>query len=380
MNDVLATRDVAEERMGMATDLETSAERRTVARLLTVFTPSEWGRLAAMYGFIAFLHVLGWGLFVGIAAKSAAFAGAGLIAYTLGMRHGFDADHISAVDDTTRYLLAKGRKPLGTGFFFSFGHSSVVFVLSLSLALAARSVQSHIPRFQDLGGTIGATVSGTFLWVIGLLNLAVLLGILRVWRQAKRGAFDREQLDRLLLQRGLVNRMLGGRAQKLINHSWQMYPLGLLFGLGFDTASQVGLLALAGGAVSGKASFLAIMSLPILFAAGMSLVDTTDGALMTKAYDWAFTSPLRKLWYNLTTTGLSVAVALVVGTIELLQVLSDRLGWKGAFFDFLNERLDFGVIGYTIVGLFLGAWLLSVVLWRVRRVEERYGHALAQSE
>ncbi len=364
----------------MATDLETSAERRTVARLLTVFTPSEWGRLAAMYGFIAFLHVLGWGLFVGIAAKSAAFAGAGLIAYTLGMRHGFDADHISAVDDTTRYLLAKGRKPLGTGFFFSFGHSSVVFVLSLSLALAARSVQSHIPRFQDLGGTIGATVSGTFLWVIGLLNLAVLLGILRVWRQAKRGAFDREQLDRLLLQRGLVNRMLGGRAQKLINHSWQMYPLGLLFGLGFDTASQVGLLALAGGAVSGKASFLAIMSLPILFAAGMSLVDTTDGALMTKAYDWAFTSPLRKLWYNLTTTGLSVAVALVVGTIELLQVLSDRLGWKGAFFDFLNERLDFGVIGYTIVGLFLGAWLLSVVLWRVRRVEERYGHALAQSE
>src|SRR6266540_6369042 len=180
----------------MATDLETSAERRTVARLLTVFTPSEWGRLAAMYGFIAFLHVLGWGLFVGIAAKSAAFAGAGLIAYTLGMRHGFDADHISAVDDTTRYLLAKGRKPLGVGFFFSFGHSSVVFVLSLSLALAAKSVQSRIPGFQDLGSTIGASVSGTFLWLIGLLNLVVLIGILKVWRQAKRGAFDREQLDR----------------------------------------------------------------------------------------------------------------------------------------------------------------------------------------
>src|SRR6266511_1575106 len=264
----------------MATGLETSAEQRTLSRLLGLFTPAEWGRLAAMYGFIAFLRVLGWALFAGIAAKSAAFAGAGLIAYTLGMRHGFDADHISAVDDTTRYLLAKGRKPLGFGFFFSFGHSTVVFVLSLGLAVAAKSVQSRIPGFQDLGSTIGASVSGTFLWLIGLL----------------------------------------------------------------------------------------------------SLVDTTDGALMAKAYDWAFASPLRKLWYNLTTTGLSVAVALVVGTIELLQVLSDRLGWKGAFFDFLNERLDFGVIGYTIVAIFLGAWLLSVVLWRVRRVEERYGDILAQSE
>src|SRR6266511_461433 len=364
----------------MATGLETSAEQRTLSRLLGLFTPAEWGRLAAMYGFIAFLRVLGWALFAGIAAKSAAFAGAGLIAYTLGMRHGFDADHISAVDDTTRYLLAKRRKPLRVGFFFSFGHSSVVFVLSLALTLAAKSVQSRIPGFQDLGSNIGASVSGTFLWIIGLLNLAVLLGILKVWRQAKRGDFDRQQLDHLLLQRGLVNRILGGRAQKLINHSWQMYPLGLLFGLGFDTASQVGLLALAGGAASGRSSFLAIMSLPILFAAGMSLVDTTDGALMTKAYGWAFASPLRKLWYNLTTTGLSVAVALVVGTIELLQVLSDRLGWQGAFFEFLNERLDFGLIGYLIVGLFLGAWLLSVVLWRLRRVEERYGDRLAQAE
>src|SRR5919197_163957 len=365
----------------MAVQVGTStARRRRLSGVAAVFTPAEWGRLAAMYGFIAFLHVLGWALFAGIAAKSAAFAGAGLIAYTLGMRHGFDADHISAVDDTTRYLMAKGRKPLGVGFFFSFGHSSVVFGLSLGLAVAAKSVQSHIPAFQDLGGVIGASVSGTFLWIIGLLNLAVLIGILKVWRQAKRGAFDREELDRLLLQRGLVNRILGGRAQKLINHSWQMYPLGLLFGLGFDTASQVGLLALAGGAVSGQSSFLGIMSLPIPFAAGMRLVDTTDGALMTKAYDWAFTSPLRKLWYNLTTTGLSVAVALVVGTIELLQVLSDRLGWKGAFFEFLNERLDFGLIGYTIVALFIGAWLTSVVLWRVRRVEERYGNLLPQSD
>src|SRR6266540_3828885 len=351
-----------------------------LARALALFTPREWGKLGGMFGFVALLHVLGWGLFVGVASRYPAFAGAGVLAYTFGLRHAFDADHISAIDDTTRFMLQKGKRPLGTGFFFSLGHSSVVFSLAFGLAFAAKAVQSRIPQWQDFGGTVGASVSGVFLWVIGVLNLVVLLEIIRIWGQMKQGSYHREHLEDLLLQRGFVNRILGGRAQKLINHSWQMYPLGLLFGLGFDTASQVGLLALAGGAVSGKASFLAIMSLPILFAAGMSLVDTTDGALMTKAYDWAFTNPLRKLWYNLTTTGLSVAVALVVGTIELLQVLSDRLGWKGAFFDFLNERLDFGVIGYTIVGLFLGAWLLSVVLWRVRRVEERYGHALAQSE
>src|ERR671930_1043458 len=344
----------------MAVQVGTStARRRRLSRVAAVFTPAEWGRLAAMYGFIAFLHVLGWALFAGIAARSAAFAGAGLIAYTLGMRHGFDADHISAVDDTTRYLLAKGRRPLGVGFFFSFGHSSVVFGLSLGVAVAAKSVQSHIPAFQDLGGVIGASVSGTFLWIIGLLNLAVLIGILKVWRQAKRGAFDREELDRLLLQRGLVNRILRGRAQKLINHSRQMYPLGLLFGLGFDTASEVGLLALTAGVATGSVSFWAVISLPLLFAAGMSLMDTTDGALMSKAYGWAFSSPLRKIWYNITTTGLSVAVALLIGTIEILQVLSHQLGWRGAFFDFLNDRLDFGVLGYLIVGMFLVAWLGS---------------------
>ena len=351
----------------MALDVQPAASPRApLARALALFTPGEWAKLGGMYGFIAFLHVLGWGLFLGIAADNPAFAGAGVLAYTLGLRHGFDADHLAAVDDSTRYLLAKGRKPLGIGFFFSFGHSSVVFLVSLALAIAARAVQSRIPQMEQLGGTIGASVSGVFLWLIGLLNLAVLIGIIKVWRQVKQGSFDGEHLDRLLLQRGLVNRVLGGRAQRFINHSWQMYPLGLLFGLGFDTASQVGLLA--------------IMSLPVLFAAGMSLVDTTDGALMTKAYSWAFTNPLRKLWYNLTTTGLSVAVALLVGTIELLQVLSDRLGWQGAFFEFLNERLDFGLIGYLIVGLFLGAWLLSVVLWRLRRVEERYGDRLAQAE
>jgi high-affinity nickel-transport protein len=343
------------------------------ARRIPVFSSSEWTRLAGMYGVIGLLHVTGVGLFLGFASGNAGYAGAGLLAYTLGMRHAFDADHISAVDDTTRFLLQKGKQPLAAGFFFSLGHSSVVLLLSLGIAVAATAVQSRIPAFERYGGIVGATVSGTFLWIIGLLNLVVLLGIIRVWREVKQGRFDHQRLEELLVQRGFLNRLLGGRAQRFINHSWQLYPLGLLFGLGFDTASQVGLLALAGGATTGHAASWAIISLPILFAAGMSLIDTTDGVLMLRAYGWAFSSPLRKLWYNLTTTGLSVAVALLVGSIELLQVLSANLGWHGAFFDFLNERLDLGLIGYVIVGLFMFAWIFSVTAWKIGRFEARYG-------
>jgi high-affinity nickel-transport protein len=355
------------------------ASQRPHSRALALFTPREWAKLGGMYGFVALLHVLGWGLFVGVASKYPAFAGAGVLAYTFGLRHAFDADHISAIDDTTRFMLQKGKKPLGVGFFFSLGHSSIVFSLAFGLAVAAKAVQSRLPGWQNVGSTIGASVSGVFLWIIGVLNLIVLLEIIRVWRQMKQGSYHREHLEQLLLQRGFVNRILGGRAQKLINHSWQMYPLGALFGLGFDTASEVGLLALTAGVATGKVSFWAVISLPLLFAAGMSMMDTTDGALMSKAYDWAFSSPLRKIWYNITTTGLSVAVALLIGTIEILQVLSRKLGWHGGFFGFLNDRLDFGVLGYVIVGMFLAAWIGSVALWKVRRVEERYGDRIAEA-
>jgi high-affinity nickel-transport protein len=365
----------------MAVDAQSAQPaKRPLTRALTLFTPREWSKLGGMYGFIALLHVVGWGLFVGVASRYPAFAGAGVLAYTFGLRHAFDADHISAIDDTTRFMLQKGRKPLGVGFFFSLGHSTIVFSLAFGLAVATKAIQSRIPEWQNLGGTIGASVSGVFLWIIGVLNLIVLLEIIRIWRQMKQGAYHREHLEQLLLQRGFVNRILGGRAQKLINHSWQMYPLGLLFGLGFDTASEVGLLALTAGVATGKVSFWAVISLPVLFAAGMSVMDTTDGALMSKAYGWAFSSPLRKIWYNITTTGLSVAVALVIGTIEILQVLSAKFGWKGPFFDFLDDKLDFGVLGYIIVGMFLAAWLGSVLLWKVRRVEERYGDRIAHAE
>jgi len=288
-----------------------------------------------------------------------------------GLRHAFDADHIAAVDDTARYMLQKGKQPLGVGLFFSLGHSTVVMALVIAIAFAATAVKRELPQLQNLGGLVGTGVSGVFLWIIGILNLLVSLDILDVWSRAKEGTHSHAHLEALLVQRGLLNRIFGGRLTKLMNHSWQMYPLGLLFGLGFDTASEVGLLAMTAGASAGDLPVPAVLSLPILFAAGMTLMDTTDGVLMSKAYNWAFLSPLRKIFYNLTTTALSVAVALVIGSIELLQVLIGVLGLRGGLYDGV-ARLDFGILGYAIVGLFLVAWGSSVAFWKFGRIEERY--------
>jgi len=289
--------------------------------------------------------------------------GLGFVAYMFGLRHAFDADHIAAVDDTVRYLLQKGKKALGVGFFFSLGHSSVVFVVAIAIALAANAVKVELPQLRNIGGLVGAGVSGTFLWIIGILNLLVLLDILKIWKKAKSGTHSHAHLEELLQKRGLLNRLFGGRLQRLITHSWQMFPLGLLFGLGFDTASEVGLLAMTAGASAGDLPIPAVLSLPVLFAAGMTLMDTTDGVLMSKAYDWAFLNPLRKIFYNMTTTGLSVAVALLVGTVELLQVLIAMLDLHGVVLDFI-AGLDFGRLGYMIVGMFLLAWGLSMGVWK----------------
>jgi nickel/cobalt transporter (NiCoT) family protein len=336
------------------------------------FTANEWLRLAGLYAFIAFLHIVGWGLFVYYSSRYPAMLGLGFAAYMFGLRHAFDADHIAAVDDTVRYMLQKGQQPLGVGFFFSLGHSTIVLALAVAVMLAATLIKQELPGLQSLGSVIGASVSGIFLWVIGILNLLVLLDILKVWQKARTGTHSHTHLEELLMQRGLINRLLPGRLRKVIERSWQMYPLGLLFGLGFDTASEVGLLAMTAGAAAGNLPAAAVLSLPVLFAAGMSVMDTTDGVLMAKAYDWAFLNPLRKIFYNITTTGLSIAVALVIGTIELLQVFRTVLGLKGPFFDFIGA-LDFGALGYLIVGFFLMAWGTSVALWKFGRVEERYG-------
>jgi high-affinity nickel-transport protein len=337
-----------------------------------VLTRDEWWRLGGFGAAVAALHIAGWGLFVYYSRSNPGLAGLGTLAYTFGLRHAFDADHIAAIDNTTRKFLADGKRSLGTGFFFSLGHSSIVFALAAGLAVAAKTVNSKIPSFQDYGSYIGAGVSGTFLWIIGILNLLVLLDIVRIYRQIKTGRYDKEKLEERLLDRGFMNRFFVGRFAARIKSSWQMYPLGILFGLGFDTASEVGLLALAAGVATHHVPFLAVISLPILFAAGMSLMDTADGAFMSQAYGWAFSNPIRKVYYNITVTTLSVAVALVIGTIELLQVVAAKFSLEGGFWSWL-DRLDFGTIGYAVVGMFVVTWAASVVIWKARRIEERWG-------
>jgi len=327
------------------------------------FSARECSELAGLYGFIALLHGVGWGAYLHYSRQHPPLVGLGLVAYLFGLRHAFDADHIAAVDDTVRFMLQRGRRPLAVGFFFSLGHSTIVLGLSVALAAAAVVVKAQLPELRSMGALLGAGVSGAFLWIIGILNLLVLLDILKIWRGAQAGTHSHSHLETLLQRRGLLNRLFGGRLTRLMSRSWHMYPLGLLFGLGFDTASEVGLLAMTAGASAGDLPWPAVLSLPILFAAGMTLMDTTDGVLMSKAYDWAFINPLRKIFYNLTTTSLSVAVALLIGTVELLQVLIGLLGWRGPVVDVV-AALDFGALGYVIVALFLLAWVLSVCYWK----------------
>jgi len=324
----------------------------------------EWHSLAALYGFIGCMHLLGWALYLHYSSAYPQLVGLGLAAYLFGLRHAFDADHIAAVDDTVRFLQQRGKRPLSVGFFFSLGHSTVVLALAIGVAFAAAQIKTELPQMKHFGAIIGTGVSGTFLWIIGILNLWVLLDILKIWRSTKSATHTHTDLDELLRKRGLLNRLIGARLRGLLNHSWQMYPLGLLFGLGFDTASEVGLLAMTAGASTGNLPMAAVLCLPLLFAAGMTLMDTTDGVLMCKAYDWAFLNPLRKIFYNLTTTGLSVAMALLIGTIELLQVFTNVFGLRGRFFDAI-ATVNFGNLGYAIVAMFLLAWGLSVMLWKL---------------
>jgi nickel/cobalt transporter (NiCoT) family protein len=282
------------------------------------------------------------------------------------------ARRLCLASNTTRKLLQDGKRPLGVGFFFSLGHSTIVFSLAAGLAIAATTVNSKIPSLQDSGGSIGASVSGTFLLLIGILNLVVLLDILGVFKHMRRGRYDEQTLEDVLQKQGLMSRFFLKRVGDRIDASWKLYPLGVLFGLGFDTATEVGLLALAGGVATHEVPFLAVISLPLIFAAGMSLMDTADGAFMSHAYGWAFANPIRKVYYNITVTSLSVAVALIVGTIELLQVTAARFSLEGGFWNFL-DGLDFSRIGYAVVALFVATWALSVALWKVCRIEARWG-------
>ena len=347
----------------------------------------DWTSLGGMSVFVLLLHVVGWGLLLfvivpahyQVGATGVYGIGLGVTAYTLGMRHAFDADHIAAIDNTTRKLMGGPRKPLSVGFWFSLGHSSVVFALCLLLGLGVRSlagqVESDSSTLQSLTGVIGVSVSGVFLYLIGLINLVLLVGIVRIFRQMRQGSFDEAQLEEHLNKRGFLNRILG-RATRTVTKPWQMYPIGLLFGLGFDTATEISLLVLAGGAAAFALPWYAILTLPVLFAAGMSLLDTIDGAFMNFAYGWAFAKPVRKVYYNLTITGLSVAVALIIGTIELLSILTDKLGIRTGPLAAIG-RLDLNYVGFVIVGLFVLTWLAALLVWRFGRIEEKWDARLA---
>jgi high-affinity nickel-transport protein len=341
-------------------------------------TTGEWRRVGGLAGAVGLLHVLGFGLFLYYAPGEPALAGLGTLAYTFGLRHAFDADHIAAIDNTTRKLLQDGKRPLGTGFYFSLGHSTIVFSLTAGLALAAKTLNARIPSFQAYGSTVGASVSGTFLILIGALNLLVLLEIAGVFRTMKNGRAGERELERALLKQGFLSRILLERVGSRIDRSWKMYPLGILFGLGFDTATEIALLAIAAGVATHHVPFLAVISLPLIFAAGMSLMDTADGAFMSHAYRWAFASPARKIYYNLSVTSLSVAVAWLVGAIELLQVLATRLSLHGAFWRLL-ANVDLGRVGYLVVALFVVTWLLSIALWKTRRIEQRWTSLLERT-
>ncbi|WP_079909474.1 HoxN/HupN/NixA family nickel/cobalt transporter [Paenibacillus sp. 32352] len=328
---------------------------------------ASWG---GYYLVILALHVIGIAGLMTAARSDAAFWSLGLLAYAFGLRHAFDVDHIAAIDNTVRKLIQQKRNPLGVGFYFSLGHSSVVFLMVLIIALSMKWAQDAMPQMQEIGGLIGTTVSGAFLVIIGLINLMILLNLLRVFRTLRQGRFLEEQLEALLDSRGFFSRLLKPMF-RFISRSWHVYPLGFLFGLGFDTATEIGLLAISAGAAKTSVPVFGIIALPLLFAAGMSLMDTADGMFMTKAYRWAFTTPVRKLYYNVTVTTVSVIAALIIGMVELIQVLTDKFNLQGPFFAWIGE-LDFGDLGYLLVGLFILAWLISVTVWKVMKVEHRY--------
>jgi high-affinity nickel-transport protein len=331
---------------------------------------SERAQLITFAAVVVALHVIGFGVIAFYAREYPFLLGLAGLAYTFGLRHAFDADHIAAIDNTTRKLMAPDGRPFGVGFFFSLGHSSVVFVMTLAIALLARSVATELPALKSVGSLVGTTISGVFLYAIGIVNLVVLADVYRVFRAMRRGQYDAEALEATLLQRGVISRWFRGLF-RLITRPRQMYWVGLLFGLGFDTATEVALMTTAGVAASQALPLAAVLSLPVVFAAGMSLMDSADGVLMCGAYGWAFANPLRKVFYNLTITGLSVVVALFVGTIELVSIVTDRVLHMHHGIWGVIQDLDVQTMGFLVAGLFVVSWIASLAVWRFARLEER---------
>jgi nickel/cobalt transporter (NiCoT) family protein len=361
--------------------------RARMRKVRNGLTPAEWARTGAMVLTILVLNVLGWAMLAAavgghyrITSTEVFGFGTGILAYTLGMRHAFDADHIAAIDNTTRKLVGEGKRPLSVGFFFSLGHSSIVFAMALLLNFGIRALDSAVTDgdsgLHKVTGFVGTVVSGGFLYLIAALNLVILAGIVKVFKDMRTGRYSDEQLEEQLNKRGLMNRFLGPLGRR-IDAPWKMYPLGMLFGLGFDTATEVTLLVLAGTAVVSGLPFYAILSLPVLFAAGMCLFDTADGCFMNFAYDWAFAKPVRKVYYNLTITGLSVFVAVFIGTTELLGLIGQETGLSGGFWHFM-ANFNINTAGFVVVAVFVLTWAVALAIWRFGKIEQKWDLAAAR--
>ena len=352
----------------------------------------EWTRLTGMFAFIIAINVVGWLIFIlyvlphhfdykGVGGSRGLGVGLGVAvtAWLLGFRHAFDADHISCIDNTTRKLMADGKRPLGTGFFFSFGHSTVIVAVGVGITFAARAVFGAMVNpnsaYETAGGAIGTLLSAGFLYLIAVLNLIVLAGIFKVFREMRSGAYNEAELEAQLQARGLMYRFFG-RFMRSINHTWQLYFVGLVFGIGFDTTTEVVLLAATAYAAIQGLPFFAVLALPFMFSGGMMLFDTLDGCFMNFAYGWAFARPVRKVYYNLVITGLSIGAAFIIGTIEILGILTTEFHLNGAFWDAM-ANFNINIAGFCIAGLFVLVWAVALTYWRVGKVEDRWSATVA---
>jgi high-affinity nickel-transport protein len=362
---------------------ETSSDLSRFKRFRGALSPQDWRRTQGMFGVILLLHILGFGIFIAFVVPGH-YKGLGIgvsaLAYTLGLRHAFDADHISAIDNTTRKLMnerreVKGSKrPLSVGYYFSLGHSTIVIAIGAGLIIAEKAVYGAVSNngsgLEQFGGIFGTIVSASFLYLIAVLNIVILAGIVRVFVAMRRGTYDEAELEAQLNSRGLMYRFFG-KWMKSITKEWQMYPVGVVFGMGFDTATEVALLATTALLASQALPWYSIMCLPILFTAGMSLMDTADGLFMNAAYGWAFFNPVRKVYYNLAITGLSVAICFFIGTIEVLGLLPMELHIRGSFWNFM-ANFNINTAGFVIVGMFVATWAVALAIWKYAHIEERW--------
>ena len=328
-------------------------------------------KILGLYVLLAGANIAAWIWAVTAFHSYPVLLGTALLAYTFGLRHAVDADHIAAIDNVTRKLMQQGQRPVGAGFYFSLGHSTIVFGLSIAIALTSVALKDRFNSLESIGGIVGTAVSAFFLLAIAVANIMILLSVYRTFQHVKSGGrYVDEDLNLILAKRGFFGRIFRNLF-RLVDHSWQMYPIGFLFGLGFDTATEVGLLGISATAAAKGLPIWSILVFPTLFTAGMALVDSTDSILMLGAYGWAFVKPIRKLYYNMTITFVSILVAVLIGGIEVLGLVGDEFELKGAFWKMMDSLNDnFGTIGFVIIGVFVVSWFASLFIYRMKRYDD----------